>query len=189
MDRLSDEELVTLCLSGETDAFAVLVRRYEKRIYALAYRICGSYDEAGDLAQEAFLQVYQALGKFDASRRFSPWLFRVAHNVCVNGIAKRPKNTVYLEDIGEAAETTAAGGEAADPAGQYEAGEALGGLYDAIMALPPQYREPLLLKYIENCSYQEIAERLQLPVSTVETRLFRARKQLSRLLEKEKVGT
>ena len=76
MDHLLDEELVHECLSGRQEAFEVLVKRYEKQIFSLAFRLCGNYDEAADLAQDAFIQVYKALPKYDNSRRFFPWLYR-----------------------------------------------------------------------------------------------------------------
>ena len=77
MKHLLDEELVKKCLSGEDAAFEVLVKRYEKQIFSLAYRLCGDYDEAGDLAQEAFLHIYRVLNKFSDDRKFFPWMYRI----------------------------------------------------------------------------------------------------------------
>ncbi len=180
MRDFSDEQLVTLVLEGRNDAFRILVERYQKQIFALAYRLGGDHDEAQDMAQEAFVRIYQELAKFDCSRRFFPWMYRVAHNTCVNLLHKRPKDTTSLDTIFDAAEADAGG--IVDPSRQTEEKELHDVLNEALQTLPENYRLPLIMKYLENMSYQEISQHLGLPVSTIETRLFRGRKMLKDFL-------
>ena len=179
MDHLFDEELVQECLSGKQEAFEVLVKRYEKQIFSLAFRLCGNYDEAADLAQDAFIQVYKALPKYDNSRRFFPWLYRVAHNVCINGMQKRPKPAVPIEDL---AGVVSREDGADQPEVQYANLEMRQTIYQVMVDLPEQFREAVILRYVEELSYKEIATRLDLPVSTIETRLYRGRQLLQEKL-------
>ena len=172
MQHLSDEQLVVLVLQGQSEAFAILVERYQKQIFALAYRLGGDYDEA---------RIYQELSRFDSSRRFFPWMYRVAHNTCVNILHKRPKETTPLEAVYDlAASDTSDEGSPVARYEQLELGDAING---ALQSLPEKYRFPLILKYLEGMSYQEIAEQLDLPVSTIETRLFRGRAMLKKALK------
>lgn len=181
MKHLLDEELVKKCLSGEDAAFEVLVKRYEKQIFSLAYRLCGDYDEAGDLAQEAFIHIYRVLNKFSEDRKFFPWMYRVAHNVCINTLAKRPKETVPVDDF---ANLDLGGAEPENSPEQsflrQETGEMI---RTAISDLPENYRLPVMYRFLEDLSYQEIADKLEVPISTVETRLFRGRQMLQKKLK------
>jgi len=180
-DQQTDEQLVMLCLQGQTAAFEILVSRYQRQVFSLAYRLGGDYDEARDMAQEVFIRIYQELPRFDKSRKFFPWMYRVAHNTCVNALMKRPKETVPLDNLIELhpREISAT----AAPDSLYESSEIKQTLTTALRELPEQYRLPLFLKYIEGLSYQEICSTLNLPQTTVETRLFRGRKILRKILE------
>ncbi len=180
MQKLSDGQLVTLALNGRQEAFEVLVERYQKQVFALAYRLGGDYDEARDMAQEVFIRIYQELPKFDNSRRFFPWMYRVAHNTCINILHKRPKEAVPLDSIYDLAAEGAANGSS--PVASYEQLELADTLEGALRQLPESYRLPLVLKYVGGFSYQEIAEQMDLPVSTIETRLFRGRTMLKKAL-------
>ena len=181
MQHLSDEQLVVLVLQGQSEAFEILVERYQKQIFALAYRLGGDYDEARDMAQEAFVRIYQELARFDSSRRFFPWMYRVAHNTCVNMLHKRPKEATSLDTVYDlAASDTSAEGS---PVARYEQVELGDAINSALQDLPENYRFPLILKYLEGMSYQEIANQLDLPVSTIETRLFRGRAMLKKALK------
>ncbi|MBR2783995.1 MAG: sigma-70 family RNA polymerase sigma factor [Firmicutes bacterium] len=179
MTQRTDEQLVILTLNGHPESFQILVERYQKQVFSLAYRLCGDYDEAQDLAQESFIRIYQELPRFDASRRFFPWMYRVAHNVCVNQLQRRPRDLSPLEESYDLSDE-------ADPATRpdqaYDRTEQAQTVQQAIAALPETYRLPLVLKYLRNLSYQEIADQLELPVSTIETRLFRGRNMLRKAL-------
>lgn len=180
MRNLSDEQLVMLVREGCNDAFALLVERYEKQIFALAYRLGGDYDEARDMAQESFLRVYQELPRYDVNRRFFPWLYRVAHNTCINLMHRRPKETTPLDNILDL--RTDEMNREVNPGVSYEHQELSDAINQALQALPENYRLPLVMKYLEGMSYQQISDQLDLPVSTIETRLFRGRKMLKQAL-------
>ena len=179
MERLTDEQLVILCLDGNSDAFAVIVERYQKQIFALAYRLGGDYDEAQDMAQESFIRVHHELHRYDTSRRFFPWMYRVAHNCCVNILQKRPRNLTPIDELSDIQIST---DERSNPGASYEKLERSAAINVAMQQLPEQYRLPLALKYLEGLSYQQISEQLDLPQSTIETRLFRGRVMLRKLL-------
>lgn len=178
MKQHSDEQLAALALNGDQEAFAVLVERYQKQVFSLAYRLGGDYDEARDLAQEAFIQIYQELGRFDSSRRFFPWMYRVAHNTCINMLRKRPREQPAAEEE----MLFVAEDRAHTPEEVFEQQEHYASLAEALLALPEKYRSPLVLKYLEGLSYQQIGEVMDLPVSTIETRLFRGRNMLKKAL-------
>lgn len=179
MERLTDEQLVTLCLDGNRDAFAVIVERYQKQIFALAYRLGGDYDEAQDMAQEAFIRIHKELHRYDASRRFFPWMYRVAHNCCINMLNKRPRNFTPIDELADIQQSF---DERCNPGACYEKLERSAAINHALQQLPEQYRLPLALKYLEGLSYQQISEQLDLPQSTIETRLFRGRAMLRKTL-------
>ena len=182
MNALSDEELVVICLRGNNAAFEILVERYQKQLFSMAYRLGGDYDEARDMAQEAFIHIYKELNRFDSSRKFFPWMYRVAHNSCVNFIAKKARETAPLDVAIERYPEDQS--IEANPELSYEHQEFSANIHVALLALPEQYRLPLMLKYVEGYSYKEISDHLGLPVSTIETRLFRGRKALQKLLKK-----
>lgn len=182
MEHLRDEDLVQLCLDGDDSAFEVLVGRYEKQVFSLAYRLSGNYDDAADAAQESFIRIYNMLHKYDASKRFFPWMYRVAHNTCLNSLAKKPAHTVDIHEYGEViADTSNVNNQ---PEASYSNIELKENIDKAIDALPEKYRDPVFLRYIENMTYQEIADSLDLPVSTIETRLYRGRNLLQKELLK-----
>ena len=201
MNHLADEELVELALGGEKRAFELLVMRYQRQIFNLALSLSGDYEDAADWSQESFLQVYRSLSSFDFEKgKFFSWLYRVSHNVCVNKLVSRDgarkkkettpvavgqaeeqleennRKTVPLDSIGEV-ETPQAVVEA-HPELSLQRSEVRSEVRRALAALPENYRIPIVLQYLEGLSYKEIAVRMGLPESTIETRLFRARKML-----------
>lgn len=181
MNNLLDEDLARLAQQGNQDAFAELVQRYEKQIFSLAYRLIGDYDEAADLAQEAFLRIYQMLDRYDPEKKFFSWMYRVAQNSCLNALARRPANVIPVERAEEYfSDTTAA--DTAEPEQDYLNREIRQNIDRAIAELPDNYRDIIYLRYIEDLSYQQIAQTLSLPLSTVETRLFRGKKLLQQKL-------
>ncbi|MCR4963964.1 MAG: sigma-70 family RNA polymerase sigma factor [Firmicutes bacterium] len=182
MERLTDEQLAILVLAGDSQAFAQIVERYQKQIFALAYRLGGDYDEAKDMAQEAFIRVYNEMHRYDPNRRFFPWMYRVAHNCCINLLQKRPKETLSLS---EAEEFRPSQNETFDPEAQYAQREFDENLNRALQQLPEHYRTPIVLKYLEGLSYQQISAYLGISQSTLESRLFRGRNMLRKLLKED----
>lgn len=200
MNRRTDEELVALCLAGQKEAFDVIVQRYQKPVFKIAYTLAGNYEDASDWSQDSFLQVYRSLASFDASKgRFFSWLYRVAHNVCINQVArrdgKRPQREpdasdfqqeeglkgriVSIESIAEP--EVPENDTYANPLAALEAADLQDEVRRALGRLEEKYAVPIMLRYLEGLSYKEIADRMALPQSTIETRLFRGKK----LLQKE----
>lgn len=184
MQQLSDEQLVVLVLQGQNTAFEILIERYQNQVFALAYRLGGDYDESKDMAQEAFIRIYQELPKFDVKRKFFPWMYRVAHNTCINMLHKRPKETASLDSVYDLAASDSS--QEGSPTSHYEQVEQSDIINQALQTLSEGYRLPVIMKYLEGMSYQEISEQLDLPVSTIETRLFRGRAMLKKALSRQK---
>jgi RNA polymerase sigma-70 factor (ECF subfamily) len=174
---------VALTLQGEQAAFNILVERYQKQVFSLAYRLHNDYDEARDLAQEAFIRIYQQLSGFDCSRKFFPWMYRVAQNTCINVLHGLPKESLNLDEYYERYEPEAQG-MGGNPLSLLEERERADEFTRTLRDLPEQYRTVILLKYLEGLSYREISERLDLPESTVEARLHRGRNYLRNMLKR-----
>jgi RNA polymerase sigma-70 factor (ECF subfamily) len=153
------------------EAFAELVRRYQDRVYALAYRFLRNHSDAEDVAQETFLRAFRALGSFETGRRFAPWLFRIATNLCLDMLrARRP--IASLEDDPVPPASLERVEATVDVRERWRA------LQAALETLPEGLRVVFLLRHESDLSYQEIAQVLGIPVNTVRTRLFRARELL-----------
>jgi len=188
LERLltTDEQLVERAKVGDADAFGEVVRRWERKIYALAYGFTGSVEEARDAAQETFVAAYRNLQSFRGESKVSSWLHRIAVNQC---ITRQRRARVRAETgIDDAVETSGEGflstGEHASPARAAESKERTEAVRRAVAALTPELREVVLLKEFEGLTFQEIADALQVPLSTVKSRLYTALRQLRMRLEK-----
>jgi RNA polymerase sigma-70 factor (ECF subfamily) len=173
----SDEELVEACQAGESSAFDVLVARWEDKIRGAAFRLLGSEEEARDAAQEAFLKAYRGLPAFKREARFSSWLYQIAVNLCRDRLRRRKGRTLVsleaLEEVGPVIVGREPG--AHDLVEQLDLRRAV---RRAIGALPAEQREIVILKEYQGLTFLEIAQALELPVSTVKTRLYRGLGQL-----------
>lgn len=180
----TDEELVEACLAGEESAFDVLLGRWEKRIRGAIYRLVGSDEEARDLCQEAFLKAYKSLRSFKQEARFSSWLYQIALNLCRDRMRRRRgKTMVSLDELEEGgAATPVAGPTALDLLQERDTKRLVRG---AIEALPDEQREVIILKEYQGLTFLEIAQVLDVPISTVKTRLYRGLDQLRSRLERE----
>jgi len=182
----SDEELVGACQAGESSAFDVLVGRWEDRIRGAAYRFLGSEDEARDVAQEAFLKAYRGLAGFKQEARFSSWLYQIATNLCRDRLRRRktrPQVSLEaLEETGPVIVETRPG--AHERLLESDLAEAV---RRAIHALPEEQRVVVILKEYQELTFLEIAQALDVPISTVKTRLYRGLVQLRLRLETEGV--
>lgn len=179
---LSDRQLVAQTLGGRPDAFGELVRRHQTAVYNIAYRLVGERQEALDVAQDAFVRAYHALHSFDQERPFGPWIGRVATNVALAGLARRRLPIIPLGRVAdggdEGRDAAALPDPARGPEDDYLAAERGAELRRAVLALPPHYRAVIELRHFQECSYEEIAATLGLPLSDVKSHLFRARKLL-----------
>ncbi len=180
----TDEELVEACLAGEESAFDVLLGRWEKRIRGAIYRLVGSDEEARDLCQEAFLKAYKSLRSFKQEARFSSWLYQIALNLCRDRMRRRRgKTMVSLDELEEGgAAMPVAGPTALDLLQERDTSRLVA---QAIEALPDEQREVIILKEYQGLTFLEIAQVLDVPISTVKTRLYRGLDQLRVRLERE----
>jgi RNA polymerase sigma-70 factor (ECF subfamily) len=180
----SDEELVEACQAGESSAFDLLVTRWEDKIRGACYRLLGSEEESRDAAQEAFLKAYRALPGFKREARFSSWLYQIAVNLCRDRLRRRKgRSLVSLDALEEVGPVIAGRGLAAhDLVEQLDLRRAV---RRAVGALSEEQREVLILKEYQGLTFLEIAQALDLPVSTVKTRLYRGLGQLRLRLEDE----
>jgi len=185
MKGLSDPELVRAALAGSQEAFRELVARFERPVFGLIVRMVGDPETAEDLAQEVFVKAYRALASYDPSRKLSSWLFKIAHNATIDHLRRSAPETVPLasdEEEGGNLLATLADAGTESPAAAAERRAMARALERAIRDLRPDYREAVVLRYVEGLSYEEIAEALEQPLGTVKTNLHRARKQLATAL-------
>lgn len=172
----NDAELVEAARAGDRDAFGELVGRYQDRLFNTMLRIAGTREDAADATQDAFVQAYLKLDSFRGDAQFFTWLYRIAMNVALTRRRRaRPMASIDAakEGVGE---EPMDGGEA--PGERMLADERAEQVHSALAELGDQHRKILVLREMEGCSYEAIAEILELPVGTVRSRLFRARLQL-----------
>ena len=181
MTREQEAQIVRRVLQGDVNAFEKLVTEYEKAVYAIALRMTGNAEDAADMTQETFIKAYNSLQSFRGDSKFSVWLYRIASNVCLDFLRSRSrKPTVSLsveDDEGEETELDIAD-ESQSPELLLERGLTRDAVRRGLEALPPDYRQILLLREIQGLSYEEIADTLSIEVGTVKSRIFRARKRL-----------
>jgi RNA polymerase sigma-70 factor (ECF subfamily) len=191
-DASGDAALVEAALAGDRDAFGKLVTRYQDRLFNTLVRVVGTHEDAADAVQDAFVQAFTKLPSFRGASRFYTWLYRIAMNVALSR-RRRRRPTVSVDHAKETA-----GEEPLDAAEGPEdvvlSEERVQHVQAALGNLGDEHRTILVLREIEGCAYEEIAEILDLPVGTVRSRIFRARVQLKERLsgiwgeEAERVG-
>lgn len=177
---VDDRALVRRAQQGDQEAFAELVTCHQRYVYNLAYRLLREASEAEDLAQEAFLRAWRGLGNFRGEARFTTWLYRIVTNLCYNRLPslRRQLLAADVDDVDTLAQPSEE-----DPPAAIEAAERRAFLHRQIAALPDKYRLVITLFYLQEFSYQEIAQVLDLPLGTVKTHLFRARERLKRQIQ------
>lgn len=188
MTREQEASIVGRVLNGDANAFEKLVLEYEKNVYGIALRMTGNPEDAADMTQEAFIKAYNSLSGFRGDSKFSVWLYRIVSNVCLDFLRsrnRRPTVSLYVEDEeGEEAELDIAD-ESQSPEVLLERSLTREGVRRGLDALPPDYRQILLLREIQGLSYEEISQSLDLEVGTVKSRIFRARKRLCAFLTED----
>jgi len=179
MDHLDDQQVVAAILGGDVNAYGTLVRRYQKPIFNLMYRMTGSHADALDLSQETFIKAYDKLRLFKTDRKFFPWLYTIGLNHARNFIRDSKSNPVsFSGDSEEDARFSMAHGTNDPLSAQIEAHH----LEKALQILPKEYREAVLLHYHEEFSMEEIAEMLQLSVSGAKMRVHRGLGKLREMI-------
>ena len=182
-----DHRLIADVLRGKEAAYALLMRRYEERLFNTVFRLLGNHEDAQDVVQETFINAYQSLASFKGDSQFFTWLYRIAYNTAISHKRKQ-KGTLSLD----ASRNGEAGGiEPLDRSEHNQPGSALFRAEDerriqhALNRMSPEHRAVLVLKDMENQKYEEIAEILNVPIGTIRSRLHRARLELRELLERE----
>lgn len=164
----------------------MLVQAYRERAYGAALSLTRNYEDARDLSQEAFVRAFRAIDRFRVGRPFYPWYYRILRNLCLTHLERHgPRRQVSLDEIVE--ENPAATPSVSSSVQERIQGEQMGRhLRTAIDQLKPEFREIISMFHFEEMSYQDIAQALEIPIGTVMSRLFHARKQLAQLMEKHR---
>jgi RNA polymerase sigma-70 factor (ECF subfamily) len=176
-----EAELIARCRAGEVDAFRQLLERYQQYAYALAFRIVFGDDRAREIVQESFIRVWQNLGRFDSSRKFSTWLYAIVVNLAYDGIrADRRRLGMFSSFSGEEAEP-ASGSDLQESVSNRDLAERIRRL---TAELPPKQRMVFVLRDLQDLSVQEVAETLGMSASSVKANLCYARQQIRKRLER-----
>jgi RNA polymerase sigma-70 factor, ECF subfamily len=178
--QFDERELIERCRTGDDTAFAELVDRYKDLVYGLIYRMVADRGLADDLAQDVFLKIHRGLPYFRGEARLSTWIFRIVQNVCVQARSGRPPDVSLDDGLGGDRPPRQFGSE--DRA--FDSLEDRDRLDKALARLPPNYRMLVVAHYIKGVQYEALAEALNLPLGTVKTHLYRAKRRLRELLEK-----
>ncbi|MBV7329111.1 sigma-70 family RNA polymerase sigma factor [Chloroflexi bacterium TSY] len=167
---------VRQALDGDQQAFCRLVEVYQRPVFNLTYRMLGNPEEAEDAAQETFLRAYSRLKQYNPAHKFSTWILSIANHHCIDRLRKRRTTSVSIDDNPVLQNLE---GNAVAPDRNAMKQEQAAELQVLINQLEPQYRTPLILRYWEEMSYDEIAQTMNLTVSAVKSRLFRARQKMA----------
>lgn len=179
--EMTDEQLVALVQKGNNNQFGVLVERYEEKLLRYGRKFLARHEDIQDIVQDVFVSSYQNIQNFDTTQRFSPWIYRIAHNAFVNRLKKNTYNPLVLIDF----DTMISHPVYEDPAPLEREQKEMRVMIDkALEELQPKYREVLILHFLEDMSYKEISDILQIPSGTVGIRLKRAKQALKTVYEK-----
>ena len=189
LQSITDQEVVALARAGKEAAYRELLRRYERPVFSLIYRMVRDRELAEDLAQESFVKVLNALDSYQPEYKFSSWIFKIANNAAIDHLRRREIVTLSLDGAPGARtadEVEATALQAVDRSesalDELEAKELGTSIEQAIARLRPEYRACILLRHVEGRAYEEIAETLDLPLGTVKTHIHRARHELREYL-------
>jgi RNA polymerase sigma-70 factor (ECF subfamily) len=189
LNTVTDQEVVARSREGDESAYRELIRRYERPVFSLIFRMVRDREIAEDLSQETFIKVLNAIGTYRPEFKFSSWVFKIANNTAIDHLRRRELDTLSLEGsphaaTPEAMEATALqlGTGVASPLDDVASRELGGEIEAAINRLRPEYRSCILLRHVEGRAYEEIADILGLPLGTVKTYIHRARNELRVML-------
>lgn len=181
---MTDEQLVRLAAKGDADAFALLVRRYENKVYSLALRICSHPEDAADAAQEAFVSAWRGLASFRGEAGFSTWLYRLAVNAAVD-CTRRNRNRRSQASLDGADWGPEPVDRSPGPQERAEGAELRAAVAEGLRRLSDDHRQILVLRELRQLSYEEIASVLGLDLGTVKSRISRARAALRKILRED----
>jgi RNA polymerase sigma-70 factor (ECF subfamily) len=170
-----DLEAIRRCRDGDTNSFRALVERYEREAIAHARAILANREDSLDMVQEAFLDAFRALDQFDNDREFYPWFYVILRNRCYSLLKSREKHATVSLDACRGLIVTCSSGTPSE----------IQDMEEALLEVSAADREIILLKYLDGLAYRELAERLEIPIGTVMSRLFHVRRRLRQKLESE----
>jgi RNA polymerase sigma-70 factor (ECF subfamily) len=184
--ELSDDQIIERTLAGETDAFSLLVRRWERSIYGLSLRMLGRDEDARDVCQETFLAAFRNLRKFRGDAKFSSWLYRIALNACNSRLRKHSAMAEQSidQDDGDGRMYEIADNGLEDLPERLQRDQRAKMVRKALQSLPAEMRQVIIMKEYEELTFAEIAEILQIPVSTVKSRVYTGLQQMAARLER-----
>lgn len=181
----SDKDLVRLCRRGDERAAQEILDRFQRPVFSIVHRMVHDRELAEDLAQDAFVRTFNNLDRYDPSYKFSSWLFKIAYNMTVDHLRKRELDTVSIHgapdavtEDRQAATAIALESREERPDELLEAHDLGEEIEEAIAGLRPDYRTAILLRHVDGRPYEEIAEIMDIPLGTVKTYIFRARREL-----------
>jgi RNA polymerase sigma-70 factor (ECF subfamily) len=183
-----ESRLVKLARGGDRGAFAELVHFYKDKLFHLAYRMLGQYQEAEDVVQDTFIRVYKNLDRYDDTLKFSTWIYRIATNLCIDKLRKRKSGYSLDAEVQDGEGTdwySTLATKDKGPEDELVLSETQQHIRRAIDSLPQKYKSVVILRYLNDLSLQEIGEILGMPVTTVKTRVHRGREFLRKKLERE----
>ena len=177
------DDVIARCLDGDQAAWDTIVRQHWRRVFNVAYKFVGRHDQAEDLTQDVFLKLYRSLGTFDRRANFQTWLISVSRNLCIDYYrSSRKEREAVNRDIDPNELTPVAHGPSVHA--QLEQRDRVTMLRAALDALPPTLRTAVMLRDIQEKTYQEIAAELRLPEGTVKSRINRGRTELARQIRR-----
>lgn len=191
MDRLNDlgdSELITVILNQNREAYKELFSRYQKKLFTYVCHLVGNKEETEDILQNVFSKTYKSIEHFDTSRKFSSWIYRIAHNEAVNFLKRKSKRyMVSWEDVTTSKDKLDTATNEEPPEEKWAHQEITKEIDDAMERLPKKYQQVLKLRYFQEHSYEDISEILGKPVNTVGTLINRAKKKLLEVVKEQGV--
>lgn len=174
---LTDEALVVIVRERDKERYSEIIQRYQQKLAHYLRKFIHNHDELEDVLQATFIKTYENLYGFDSTKRFSPWIYRIAHNEAVNYLKKASKTGIALDDV-----EYRLFDESIDLPSSIDLGLLKPKIEAALAAMKPKYRETMILYFFEQKSYEEISDILRVPTSTVGTLLLRGKKMLKKAL-------
>src|SRR4051812_20689706 len=183
VDPSPTDTLIERCLQGDQDAWQQIVRQHWRKVFNLAYKFVGRHDEAEDLTQDIFLKIFKALHTFDRRANFQTWLISISRNLCIDHYRSvRKERETMARDVDASALMPVS--RERGPHSQLEQTDLKALIQRALAELPPSLRQAVVMRDLQEFSYQEIADRLSLPEGTVKSRINRGRLELKRQLDR-----
>jgi RNA polymerase sigma-70 factor (ECF subfamily) len=181
LSERKDEEIARLAQSGNVEVFGILIKRYEEKMTRYGRKFLSGFEDIEDIVQDIFIKAYENIQSFDIKRKFSPWLYRIAHNEFVNALKKHKKRPLSFFELDIILPYLMP-----EEFDKEDDRQKIKQIIDKCLdKLDPKYREPIILYYLEELNYKEISDILHIPVSTVGIRLKRAKEKLKNKINEQ----